>query len=163
MTPPRLSIVFSHRAARQIEEASDWWRKHREGSPEALSEDLVRTLDIIARQPGIGTPAASQRLKGVRRVLFRESGTVSSIASHGGVTSFRFSLSGTRSGVPVPSCNGAGEGRGFASLPAPSPGDVFLDLEKDAGLGPLPGGREGRVLWVHGPGERGTSRGPSSG
>ena len=69
MTARRLSIVFWHPAARQIEEASDWWRKHREGSPDALSEDLVRTLDIIARQPGIGSPAASQRLKDVRRVL----------------------------------------------------------------------------------------------
>ena len=69
MTQPRLPVVFWHRAARQIEEASDWWRKHREGSPEALSEDLVRALDIITRQPGIGSPAASHRLQGVRRVL----------------------------------------------------------------------------------------------
>jgi len=69
VTQPRLPVVFWHRAARQIEEASEWWRKHRESSPEALSEDLVRALDIIARQPGIGTPAASQRLKGVRRIL----------------------------------------------------------------------------------------------
>jgi len=59
VTQPRLPVVFWDRAARQIEEANDWWRKHREGSPEALSEDLVRALDIIARQPGIGTPAAS--------------------------------------------------------------------------------------------------------
>jgi plasmid stabilization system protein ParE len=69
VTQPRLSVIFWRSAARQIEEASDWWRKHREGSPEALSEDLVRALGIIARQPGIGSPAASQRLKGVRRVL----------------------------------------------------------------------------------------------
>jgi plasmid stabilization system protein ParE len=69
VTQPRLSVVFSHSAVRQIEEASDWWRKHREGSPEALTEDLVRALDIVARQPGIGSPAASQRLKGVRRIL----------------------------------------------------------------------------------------------
>ena len=69
MTQPRLAVVFWSRAARQIEEASDWWRKHREGSPEALSDDLVRALDIIAVQPGIGTPAASKRLQGVRRVL----------------------------------------------------------------------------------------------
>jgi len=82
----------------------------------------------------------------------------------------------------------AGEGRGLASLPLPSPGDVFLDLEADifvgeGGLeylfglllvedgrpvyrevsGPLPGGREGRVLLLHGPGERATSRARSGG
>jgi plasmid stabilization system protein ParE len=69
VTGPRLSVVFSRSAARQIAEANDWWRKHRKASPEALSGDLVRTLGIIARQPGIGTPAASQRLKAVRRVF----------------------------------------------------------------------------------------------
>jgi plasmid stabilization system protein ParE len=68
VTQPRLPVVFWHRAARQIEEASDWWRQHREGSAEALSEELIRALEIIARQPGVGIPAASKRLRGVRRV-----------------------------------------------------------------------------------------------
>jgi plasmid stabilization system protein ParE len=66
---PRLPVVFGNRAARQIEEASDWWREHREGSAEALADELASALEIIARQPGIGIPAASQRVHGVRRVL----------------------------------------------------------------------------------------------
>jgi len=69
VTRPRLPVIFWSRAARQIEEADNWWRKHREASPNAVSEDLGRALDLIARQPGIGAPAASQRLQGVRRVL----------------------------------------------------------------------------------------------
>jgi plasmid stabilization system protein ParE len=69
VTARRLRVVFSQRAARQIEEASEWWRKHRQARPEALTEDLIRALDIVARQPGIGVTAASRRLGGVRRIL----------------------------------------------------------------------------------------------
>jgi plasmid stabilization system protein ParE len=65
----RLAVIFGQRAARQIQEAADWWQTHREGSPAALTEDLVRALDLIFRQPGVGKPIMNERLSGVRRLL----------------------------------------------------------------------------------------------
>ena len=69
MIRPRLAVTFWKRAAGQVESAGQWWRKNRRESPDALSEELVRTLDLITRQPGIGLPAQNTRLSGVRRIL----------------------------------------------------------------------------------------------
>jgi plasmid stabilization system protein ParE len=69
VTRPRLAVTFWARAARQVESAGQWWRENRQDSPEALSDELVRTLDLIARQPGVGLPATNVRLSGVRRIL----------------------------------------------------------------------------------------------
>ena len=69
MTRPRLGVVFWTRAARQVEAAGQWWSENRQGSPEALPEELGRVLDLIARQPGVGVPATNLRLSGVRRIL----------------------------------------------------------------------------------------------
>lgn len=69
MTGPRLAVTFWKRAARQIELAATWWRENRQGSPDALSDELVRTLDLITLQPGVGVPTLSARLSGVRRIL----------------------------------------------------------------------------------------------
>ena len=69
MTRPRLAVTFWARAARQVESAGQWWRENRQDCPEGLSDELVRTLDLIARQPGVGLPATNVRLSGVRRIL----------------------------------------------------------------------------------------------
>ena len=69
MTGPRLAVTFWKRAARQIESAAEWWRENRQDSPDALSDELVRTLELITVQPGVGLPALNARLSGVRRVL----------------------------------------------------------------------------------------------
>lgn len=74
MTGPRLRVTLWNRAAREIEEANDWWRTNRQGSPEALSDELVRAFDLISLQPGVGIPARSERLRGVRRLLLRRVG-----------------------------------------------------------------------------------------
>ena len=66
---PRLAVTFWKRAARQIESAAEWWRENRQASPDALSDELVRTLDLITQQPGVGVPALNARLAGVRRIL----------------------------------------------------------------------------------------------
>ena len=73
MTGPRLKLTVWDRAARQIEEANDWWRANRQGSPEALSDELVRAFDLISLQPGVGIPARSERLRGVRALAPRHS------------------------------------------------------------------------------------------
>ena len=69
MTRPRLAINLWDQAAREIESAGQWWRENRQGSPEAMSDELVRTLDLIARQPGVGQRATNTRLSGVKRIL----------------------------------------------------------------------------------------------
>jgi plasmid stabilization system protein ParE len=69
VTGPRLAVTFWKRAARQIESAAKWWRENRQDSPEALSDELVRTVDLITLQPGVGVPAFNARLSGVRRIL----------------------------------------------------------------------------------------------
>jgi plasmid stabilization system protein ParE len=69
VTATRLAVTFWKRAARQIESAGRWWRENRQASPDALSQELVRTLDLITRQPGVGMPASNARLSGVRRIL----------------------------------------------------------------------------------------------
>ena len=69
MIGPRLTIRLWDQAAREIEEANDWWRANRQGSPEALSDEVARAFDLISLQPGVGAPARSGRLRGVRRLL----------------------------------------------------------------------------------------------
>ena len=69
MTRPRLAVIFWDQAAREIESAGRWWRENRQGSPEAMSDELVRTLELIALQPGVGQRATNTRLSGVKRIL----------------------------------------------------------------------------------------------
>lgn len=74
MTGPRLSLILWARAAREIEQASDWWRANRLGSPEALADELTGAFDLVSLQPGVGAPARSARLRNVRRLLLRRVG-----------------------------------------------------------------------------------------
>jgi plasmid stabilization system protein ParE len=68
VTGPRLAVTFWKRAARQVESAADWWHENRHDSPDALSDELARTLELITLQPGVGLPAVNAR-PGVRRIL----------------------------------------------------------------------------------------------
>jgi plasmid stabilization system protein ParE len=72
VTGPKLSLVLSAKAARQIEDADAWWRTNRQGSPQALPEELERVFDLITLQSGVGTPV--RRQPGVRRVLLARVG-----------------------------------------------------------------------------------------
>ena len=64
-----LPVVFTRRAAREVEEASEWWQANRAGSPDALAVDLAAALSLIANEPRCGVPVVGIRLDGVRRVL----------------------------------------------------------------------------------------------
>lgn len=66
MTAP-LEIVLTRQAQVQIQEAIAWWAKNRLSAPGAVREDLDRILSLLVVQPGIGSPARSGRLSGVRR------------------------------------------------------------------------------------------------
>jgi plasmid stabilization system protein ParE len=65
----RLSIRFTARAARQVEQAGRWWRDNRPKAPGAVREELDRALELLAVQPHVGAKAGSVALGSVRRVL----------------------------------------------------------------------------------------------
>jgi plasmid stabilization system protein ParE len=65
---PALPVVFTRRAARQVEAAALWWKDNRRAAPNAVCEDLAGTLTLIADQPACGAPTASSRFHGLRRI-----------------------------------------------------------------------------------------------
>ena len=65
---PALPVVFTRRAARQVEAAAEWWRVHRPAAPDALRDDLAGALALIADHPSCGVPTTSPRLPGLRRI-----------------------------------------------------------------------------------------------
>jgi plasmid stabilization system protein ParE len=65
---PALPVVFTRCAARQVEDADEWWRINRPDATTAVLHDLAGVLALIAGQPGCGAPAASRRFRSVRRV-----------------------------------------------------------------------------------------------
>jgi plasmid stabilization system protein ParE len=69
VTPPQLPVVITRRAAKQIEEAHQWWHTNRPAAPAAILDELERALPLISSQPGVGISAKGTRLTGVRRIL----------------------------------------------------------------------------------------------
>ena len=63
-----LNVRIAVRAADEIERADAWWRQNRLAAPEAVRQDLERTLKLLLLQPGIGQRVANARLAGVRRI-----------------------------------------------------------------------------------------------
>nr|WP_246312617.1 type II toxin-antitoxin system RelE/ParE family toxin [Aquabacterium terrae] len=63
-----MRIRITVRAADEIERADLWWRENRQAAPDAIHEDLERTLRILAAQPRIGQKVMNSRLNGVRRI-----------------------------------------------------------------------------------------------
>jgi len=65
---PALQVVFTRRAARQVETAASWWKVNRPAALHAVRDDLAAALTLIADQPSCGAPTASRRSRGVRRI-----------------------------------------------------------------------------------------------
>jgi plasmid stabilization system protein ParE len=65
---PALPVVFTRRAARQVEAAAVWWRLNRPAAPDALEADLVAASKLVAEQPLCGVVIPSRRFSGVRRI-----------------------------------------------------------------------------------------------
>lgn len=63
-----LPLRVTHRAAREISEASAWWAANRSEAPGAFREELERAFDLLATYPGVGARALNARLPGVRRI-----------------------------------------------------------------------------------------------
>jgi len=66
-----LAVVFQRRATREIEAVDEWWRANRPAAADLFLTELERMLAAVALMPNLGSPAASARLAGVRRVLLR--------------------------------------------------------------------------------------------
>jgi plasmid stabilization system protein ParE len=63
-----LRIRISPQVLAQIEEAADWWAKHRPAAPGAIRQDIAEVLSVLVLQPGVGIPTRRRRIKGLRRV-----------------------------------------------------------------------------------------------
>ncbi len=64
----RRAVRVTRRGAREISDASDWWRANRSAAPDAIREELASAFELIASQPSVGSVAVNARLRGVRRV-----------------------------------------------------------------------------------------------
>ena len=64
----RLRIEITADARTQISTAAAWWSKNRPAAPDAIRDELDRTLELLRAQPAIGTVARHATLPGVRRV-----------------------------------------------------------------------------------------------
>lgn len=65
---PALAVVFTRRAARQVEAAALWWKANRPAAPNALHDELAAALTLVADQPACGALVPSRVSKGVRRI-----------------------------------------------------------------------------------------------
>lgn len=63
-----LQILIKPRAARQIEAAAVWWAENRPAAPGAIVADLRGALELLAREPGIGSKVETPRSDVVRRL-----------------------------------------------------------------------------------------------
>jgi plasmid stabilization system protein ParE len=63
-----LRVRITVRAADEIERADIWWRENRTAAPDAVRQDLERTLKLLVLQPGIGQRVTNALLAGVRRI-----------------------------------------------------------------------------------------------
>jgi plasmid stabilization system protein ParE len=71
---PRLAVVYTRRAAGEVERIDAYWRENRPESPDLFLADLLRTLALVAIAPRIGIAARDERIAGVRRVLLQRTG-----------------------------------------------------------------------------------------
>src|SRR5579862_7816588 len=64
-----LDIFLTARAEQSIVAAVKWWRENRADAPNAIREEMERTLTMIAEFPEIGSRFGNASGKRVRRVL----------------------------------------------------------------------------------------------
>jgi plasmid stabilization system protein ParE len=65
------AIHLTPDAATQIADAESWWRANRLSAPDALTDELNRTLDDLDVFPDAGQPVPDAKLRGVRRIYIK--------------------------------------------------------------------------------------------
>ena len=63
-----LQVRIKPRAERQIEAAAVWWAENRPATPGAVLADLRGALELLVRDPGIGSKVELPRSDIVRRL-----------------------------------------------------------------------------------------------
>ena len=63
------AIRISPRAARQIEQASDWWNQNRSAAPNLFSLELERGFLALSSFPRAGEGVTHSRIPDLRRIL----------------------------------------------------------------------------------------------
>lgn len=63
-----LPVRIKPRAERQIRAAAEWWADNRLAAPGAVMADLRGALELLAREPGIGSRVETSRAEIVRRL-----------------------------------------------------------------------------------------------
>ena len=58
---------------RQIDHASEWWRKHRDKAPRAFDEDIDSAFKFLRWNPHSGIPVRARRV-GVRSLWLERTG-----------------------------------------------------------------------------------------
>lgn len=64
-----LELHVTRRAAREIERIVQWWAANRPAAPGAVRKELQNVLDLLLRQPDIGTKVEEASSPEVRRFL----------------------------------------------------------------------------------------------
>jgi plasmid stabilization system protein ParE len=64
-----LRVKVSAGAAKQVHDAARWWAENRPAAPGAVRGDIGQALELLALQPGVGTPCVGADLQGVRRLF----------------------------------------------------------------------------------------------
>ena len=69
-----LQVKISTRAAREVQQAAEWWQANRPAAPGAVGRDFGEAVALLAEQPGIGAKYAGARLPNVRRLYLSRLG-----------------------------------------------------------------------------------------
>jgi plasmid stabilization system protein ParE len=69
-----LQVKISRRAAKQIQQAADWWAKNRPAAPGAVAKDVGVLLNLLAEQPSIGSEYKGARAPEIKRVFLSRIG-----------------------------------------------------------------------------------------
>jgi plasmid stabilization system protein ParE len=51
-----------------VEQIDAWWQANRPAAPDLFLEELAAALALLVDAPGIGTPYAHRKIRGVRRL-----------------------------------------------------------------------------------------------
>lgn len=64
-------LLISARARREIAEAQEWWKAHRDKAPQALEDELRDTFELLLQTPQIGILVPTRKQKFMRRTYLK--------------------------------------------------------------------------------------------
>ncbi len=51
-----MNVVLTTKANLLADEASSWWREHREAAPALFDRELMEALELLGKMPNVGAP-----------------------------------------------------------------------------------------------------------